>query len=59
MDTNTLNYTNAVAAMQSVVSDPSITDAFNQGLYLGFVILAACVGFFMLKSAIPDDREEL
>jgi hypothetical protein len=56
--TNYLDYTNAVAAMQAVVSDASISSAFNQGLYFGCVVMACCIGFMMLRRGVAGDREE-
>ncbi len=48
-----------IYSLQVVVSDPNIQDAFNQGLYLGVAVLAACLGFSMFRTLRDDGSEEL
>ena len=54
-----MDETNIVNALQTVMADPSIADAFNKGLYFGATVAAGCIAFFMLRKTPGDPPEEL
>jgi hypothetical protein len=54
-----MNETDAIAAITTVTSDPSIQDAFNIGLAFGVTVMVGCLGFAMFRTMYDDGNEEL
>jgi hypothetical protein len=51
-----IEFSNTVVA---ITTDPSIQDAFNQGLFFGVTVLVGCLGFAMFRLLKDDGNEEL
>lgn len=54
-----MDTTNVITALQTVITDPSVTNAFDNGLYLAATIVATLLGYSLLRTLPDDGHEEL